>query len=315
MSGNKSIKEYEIGDYLELGKKLGEAMFYFVKFQNFVEKFERINQSTSIKPISNFNETKIRKIDAGRRFKSITSKQPVFESVQDKEIFQDILKEYKNTCEEIIEESDDSFYKNVIEEIKLKSLINGHYQLITHKPLVDHILNSVAMKEKVLDETIVKPLSYEKSNLRVTRGIINNYPISNHNINYEPKRSIEIFKHSQYNRSKHEYNLRLETKVPSKQLDYTSVDKVSVIPLLLLQSIKWRAILKKSLVQNCSQVGINDRYLFGLEELGRVGYNTNPLSINSQKAQLFKRMSSNACRRNTMNSQLNTRNKYSPPKS
>eukprot|EP00826_Nyctotherus_ovalis_P005740 TRINITY_DN11306_c0_g2_i1.p1 TRINITY_DN11306_c0_g2~~TRINITY_DN11306_c0_g2_i1.p1 ORF type:complete len:350 (+),score=101.60 TRINITY_DN11306_c0_g2_i1:520-1569(+) len=330
----KNIKEYELGDYMELGEKLGEAMFYFVKFQSFVEQFEKVNQHTSIKALAaNFSRTKSRRSyqpnickQPGR--KTIIKnergvRQPVFESAHDKEIFQDILEEYKSNYEKSEEDSDDSYDENVMEEEQLNSLISINYQLPFHKPLVEDILNPTAIMEKVLNSTIVRPLSYDKSSIKSNHAFVSNYPISNRNLNYEPKKAILNYSSSQYNRSKqkvqYKYSSRIESKPYKnnlsnghvKRLDYTSIDKVSIDnPLPLLQSIKWKAILKRCLIQNCSQIGPNERYFLGAENFDelRVGCNAKALSIHSQKMHLFKRMNSNVCRRNVVNSQLKTRN-------
>lgn len=331
----KNIKEYELGDYMELGEKLGEAMFYFVKFQSFVEQFERASQRPSAKAlVPAFVRAKSRgscqpRVRQPPRKTPLRNergaRQPVFESVQDKEIFQDILDEYRSSCEQSGEDSDGSYDENVVEEEQLKSLISVNCQFPFQRPLVEDVIspNAVGMREKVLNNTIVRPLSYEKSSIKPNHAFIGNYPISNRNLNYEPRKAVLNYSSSQYNRSKqkakYERSSRIESKpyksnMPTghaKRLDYTSVDKVSIDnPLPLLQSIKWKAILKRCLIQNCSQIGPNERYFLGAENFDelRAGCNTKALSVHSQKMHLFKRMNSNVCRRNVVNSQLRTRN-------
>lgn len=137
----KNVREYETQNYIELGSKLGEAMFYFVKFQRFVEQLEKANPNLLIKRIeSNMSKSKNKESAKKQQGKTLLKKHAAtkncFASVDnllekssatdlmhEKDLLQDIFSEYNNSKCQYHEDSDASFDGDILEENTLKSLV------------------------------------------------------------------------------------------------------------------------------------------------------------------------------------------------
>ena len=341
----ENVKEYESADYMELGAKLGESMFYFVKFQKFVEQFEKNQKSSCVKAMANnLNRSIVRKEvkrESGKMQENKfiikttlanSQKFSNFESIQGKEILQDIIEEYKSNCEDREDASDDSYDEDIIDEEQLLSLISVNYKLVPQKPVINHEVISEFPNDKTSCNVSVRPLSHEKNYVRKTREHI---PFPNRSTVYEPKESINssfISKNTCNRKEKakcdsyYYNNIPAERKTHKNILSGTSVYTKKIernttfekpttdnldVHLPLFQSIKWKAMIRRYIVQNKNQRHFGDRYyLENFDELKRSDrFNNNPatLSIQSQKVQFFNRMNSNIYRRNVVNTQIKTK--------
>jgi len=142
----KNVKEYTLNDYKELGTRLGEAMFYFIKYQDLVEQLEKSNQELITKELALAFDTKTKEAEKEIQWKkeltarrpilsfirgelvSTASKSPQAETVQEGEIMTDILQEFNNNNEQEHEDSDASFDENILEEQRIKSLTHMNYK-------------------------------------------------------------------------------------------------------------------------------------------------------------------------------------------
>lgn len=182
----KHVKEYTLPNYTELGTRLGEAMFYFVKYQNFIDQLEKSSQYLITKELALAFDTRARE---NAQWKEQAARRPILTVVRGEpasttaggklaetagspegEIMSDIFKEFSSRAPEK-EDSDASFDEDILEERKLKSLTHMSYkeqrrnETETHTPVVE-MANERALKRRRENSSYANVGAYYEAGLR-----------------------------------------------------------------------------------------------------------------------------------------------------
>jgi len=325
----KNVREYNMQCYIELGKKLGEAMFYFVKFQRFIEQLEKTNPNLIIKRVEGKLKTKesakgiqcktLLKRSATKNalasVDSLLEKNGQSELMQDKDLLQDIFSEY-NSKYQYHEDSDASFDSDILEENSLKSLVCITQQ--KNLPIINKDTKTKVSLQvvKLKKDHIKKPIIRIKERQRALNRY-NSNSIVIRKSEYMHKRPIEILTymldHNKNNDQPYISYYSSKGKERKSLLALREHHKMLKKPfhsLPLLRSIKQNLqgreheIKKLSLNKAGSYLGSENTDQ--RKKIKKSYISSIMLTIKSQRMHLFKRVNSNMSRQYRTKTTLRT---------